>query len=241
MSITYPITKNDYFDRKQPAKSEELVNRVSVPVAGLTIAATASQLYKSEAAVNIEALGSVTITAEYSTVPAGSVAASLPSASAGVSIDAVATKYYAWGAVVVINNTGAAGIFVLLVKGKPYTAEAERVVIAEDTDSLLENGVNEYEVQGNHLIQSETIADLIAAKLLGSFKTPRKDCILDWRGDPALELGDVFEAPVYQRGAIDNRGDPDLEIDNRGLFYIFKNKIGFDGALSAATDGRKTS
>jgi hypothetical protein len=81
------------------------------------------------------------------------------------------------------------------------------------------------------LIQSETMAQLIADTVLATYKTPRKDVVIQWRGNMALEIGDLIEVPEYQKNGI----------DIRGTFYIYKNSLDYDGTLKATTSGRKVS
>lgn len=226
-SIAYEITKDDYFDRAQPAKSEELVNYVSVPITAL-IAGASEEVYRSEAGIIIAAGGNYTITAEYSNTPVSGAGALFDGTHTDITI--TSAVYYAWGAVVTLHNSGVvSNTFELYIEGTVYTVNSDEVSISDDAASQLENGILKYDYPVNHLIQSRAIGDLIGAGLLVSFKTPRKDVSLNWRGDPALVLGDVFEAPEYQKN----------DIDVRGLFYIYKQKIDFDGTLKAVTDGRK--
>ena len=228
--MSYAITKNDYFDRTQPAKSEELVNLVNVPVAALTPDDAPSEVYRSADPVTLAAGATIEIIAEYSNCPVTGGAAVLEDASAGIAIDPALTNYYAWGAVVTIKNSGvASGVFTLFAKGTILNENSDEIVTDEDADSQLENGVLKYDYPKNHLVQSQETGAAIAAALLDGYKTPRKDVSLTWRGDPSLELGDIIEAPVYQRGAIDERAE----------FYIYKNKLDFDGTLRATTEARK--
>jgi hypothetical protein len=243
---TYEITRDDYFDRTQPAKSEELINSVSVPITAL-IAGAVEEVYRSEAGIIIAAGENLTINAEYSNTPVSGAGALFDGTHTDITITSAA--YYAWGAIITLHNAGAvANTFELYIEGTVYTVNSDEVAINEDAASQLENGILKYDYPVNHLVQSRAVGDLIGAGLLLSFKTPRKDVSLNWRGDPSLVLGDVFEAPEYQKNDIDVRGGDVFEapeyqkndIDVRGLFYIYKQKLDFDGTLKAVTDGRKT-
>ena len=61
------------------------------------------------------------------------------------------------------------------------------------------------------------------------FKDPKRDVSIEWRGNPALQLGDVIVVPDYQNE----------KEDTRGYFYITKQKLEYDGALRATLEGRR--
>ena len=106
---------------------------------------------------------------------------------------------------------------------------AKELMAAEDNDSITENGLMKYTYPDNHLIQSRLIAQDIANNLLDTYSIPRKDVNVSWRGNPALELLDEIQVPEYQKGAI----------NTQGLFYIYKQKLDYDGTLKGIIDGRK--
>ena len=115
------------------------------------------------------------------------------------------------------------------VEGLPINVSGEESVVEEAIPEIKSYGLQEYIYPKNHLIQAPAIAELIASKLLTSYKTVRKDTSIVWRGNPALELGDTIELPEYKRGATEVLGD----------FKIIKNKISYNGTLIETTDGRK--
>lgn len=227
-SGVYRITQDDYYTRNQPAKSEELKNRVQVRYSPLVDGEPDTEVYRSDEPISLAAGASVTIDAEYSTVPCIDAIANVDNETG--STFSVTAKYYSWGARVVVTNTGAlAGTCELFVEATPLTVEGESFApVAEDAASIAENGVQEYSFPDSHLIQSEAMAALIGPALLASFATPRKDVSINWRGDPALELGDEISVPIYQRNLTTIQGE----------FYIFKIKTDFDGTLRQTTEGR---
>lgn len=231
-STTYSITSDDYFDRQQPARSEQIVNKVLVPIAALTPDSATSEVYRSDNPVAIHPGTPITITAEYKDVPVknGTLAtglASLEDETAGVSISSA--TYYAWGAEVTVQNAGGSdGVFTLVIEGIVYRENSDEVVIAEDTTSQAEYGILKYDFPKNHLIQSRETGELIGDTLLESYKDLRKDTLLDWRGDPSVVLGDVVTVPIYQRDTV----------DVKGRFCVFKNELDFDGTVRAKTEAR---
>ena len=66
------------------------------------------------------------------------------------------------------------------------------------------------------LAQAQAIADA----LLASVKDPRRDIEVDWRGNPALELGDRVEVKGKD-------------------YHVIRQEIDWAGALSARLTGRK--
>lgn len=224
----YAITSGDYYDRTQPSKSEEIRNKITVTVQPLTISDDDQDVYTSNDAIIVPASGSITVTAEYSSLPVINSVSVLTDASVGLSI--TAENYYSWGAIITISNSAATdGTCSLSITGNTLKVENEEIVEAHDDVSISDNGVLVYEFENNHLIQSKGIAETITSTLLASYKTFRKDANVDWRGNPAIELGDKLEIPEYQKQGL----------DIQGIFYNYKNKISFDGTLKATTDGRK--
>jgi hypothetical protein len=226
----YAIIKDDYFDKTQPSKSEQLKNFVSVPISKLTQQTENSEVYTSEYIVL--AVGAEhTIITEYNNATVSSASGALSDdSSAGMAI--TEETYYVWGCVVTVKNNGAgSGTFRLIVSGIIFDLKSDEVVEDSDAASILEFGTLKYEFKPNHLLQKRDTGETMAANLLASYKDFRKDVQLQWRGDPSLELGDLVEVPEYQRGAIDKRAN----------FLIFKNELSFDGALRATTEARKIS
>jgi len=78
----------------------------------------------------------------------------------------------------------------LVIQGKPLTVQNKERAIARDEASILENGVLRFEFPANPLVQTLAQAQAIADTLLASVKDPRRDIEVDWRGNPALLLGD---------------------------------------------------
>lgn len=230
MTDPYPITKDQYFTRNQPAKSEEIKNRVLVKYIPLVIEGDIGmEIYRSPEPISLTKGAEIEIEAEYSNVPCIDCSGDLENKT-GSTFSITVENYYSWGAIVTVKNTGTNfGTCELVLSGTLLTESETDYEIAEDLASIAENGTLEYKFSDNHLIQTAENAAAIAAALISSYATPRKDVSLNWRGDMALELGDEITVPVYQRGTTTVNDD----------FYVYKNKLDFDGTLKAATDGRK--
>ena len=249
--MAYEITKNDYFQLQQPAKSEDLNNIIEVASNPLNIHDFNDELYKTSEAIpisdnetiyaeikyrdipNLNPIATAYWVAETTTVPAEAEELEYNDTTGEISnpiLDSY-TEYYSWGANVrVTNDYGEDGYCIIVVSGYPLKPEPE-IMVARDADSIAENGILKYEYPENHLIQSRDIAQDIADDLLDSYSTPRKDVNLQWRGNPALELRDEIQVPEYQK----------YSINTQGIFTIYKQVIEFDGTLKSTVDARKVS
>lgn len=227
------ITKDQYFVKEQPAKSEEVKNRIEVPTNPLKASTTLEELYRSGDPITLNPGESLDIQATYSNPPALVTGASISIVDAsGATLILSDVTYYAVGAEFTISNTDvSAGTGTVVIQGYPLESVGKDVIVAEDADSILDNGLQKYVFPENPLIQSREIAQTIADALLASYREFRKDVMFTWRGNPVLELGDTITIPQYERGA------------NKvlGTFKIFKNKINFDGTLEQTTEARKVT
>ena len=94
--------------------------------------------------------------------------------------------------------------------------------MARDEASILENGLLTYEFPANPLVQTLDQAQAIADALLASVKDPRRDIEMEWRGNPALLLGD--------RVTVKGKD-----------YHVIRQEIEWTGALSARLTGRKVT
>jgi len=228
--MVYIITKENYFDLEQPAKSEELFNVIEVPIKPLVPdPETEQEVYRSETAIDLIPGEEKEMIIEFNTSPVIDCEGT-PDEVGGLNIIFIAEEYYAWGAKITVkNNDVTAGSCIIVVTATPLNAAGEEIVTDSNAASISENGNLKYTFPGNQLIQDRALGQDIAAALLSSYSTARKDVTLTWRGDPAIELVDEIQVPEYQKHGL----------DVQGIFRVFKNKLDFDGALSSTTDGRK--
>jgi len=108
----------------------------------------------------------------------------------------------------------------LVIQGKPLTVQNKERAIARDETSITENGVLRYEFPANPLVQTLAQAQAIADTLLASVKEPRRDIEVDWRGNPALLLGDK----VTVKGKD---------------YHVIRQEISWAGYMQAKSTGRK--
>jgi hypothetical protein len=226
------LTTDDYFGKDNPANYTELANYIEITTQPLVVGET-DEIYRSDEAVSIASGETQTVTVEFSSVPAINCSTLLEAAEddegnpidlpAGLTIQDVI--YYAWGAEVTIGGATEDGVYILVVNGKPLEVQGGKKVTAQDAQSIRENGKISYTFADNHLLQSVTMAQAIADKCLELSKDPRHDQDLDWRGDPALQLGDRITVPDSKTTTAD--------------FYIISNNLEYDGTLSATLKGKK--
>lgn len=220
------ITSDDYFQKDQPANSEEIVNQVNVEIEPIEPeSAPGGNVYTSKDDISIGAGDVVVTTCKYSDVPVIDAVASLTGASTAVITD---IAYYAWGAIITVFSASI-DTYKISILGRSFSVVGKEVVTSEDADSQLEFHIQEYTYKDNHLIQSRDIAALIADGLLDAYKLQRKDALLDWRGNPAYELGDPITVPDYVKGTI----------DETSTYYITRMQHAFDGTYKMNMEARK--
>ncbi len=222
----YGISADDYFRKDNPVKWSEIANYIEVETQPLRPVDTPQEVYRSNEPVSIGAGQTISITAYYNETPCIDAVASLEGAPAGCMIQSA--TYYAWGADVKVYSP-TAGTFMLVINARPLKILNKERAIAKDDNSITDNGLIKYVFPGNPLIQTREVAQNIANKLLAAFKNPRRDVEVEWRGNPALLLGDVICVPDYQR---DGK-------DVRGYFWVIRQELEFAGSLRARLTGRR--
>jgi len=215
------ITADDYFRKDNPVKWSEIANYIEVETQPLRPVDTPQEVYRSNEPVSIGAGQTVSITAYYNETPCIDAVASLENAPSGCVIQKAI--YYAWGADVKVYSPNA-GSFTLVINARPLKILNKERVVAKDDASITDNGLIRYTFPANPLVQTLSMAQTIANKLLQSFKDPRRDVEVEWRGNPALLLGDRVSV-------VDN-----IETND---YYVIRQEIEFDGALRARLSGRK--
>lgn len=216
------ITEDDYFPPlSAPSKQEGVANEIVVTTQPIEPASAPEEVYKSSEPITVPANTTLLVTVQYSSTPVMDTVASLVDPPAGVSIDANETAYYAWGAKVAVQNTtGTDQDITIKVDGKPLRVLNKERVVVRDEASILDNGVLQYEFPANPLVQTLGQARAIANALLASFKDPRRDIEMTWRGNPALLLGDRITVKGQD-------------------YHVIRQEIEWAGALSARLTARK--
>lgn len=221
------INEDEYWSRKQPINSSNLKNHVTVIISPLTIEDEAGDVTTTEDIV----FGSEVTDIEQE-IFFGDDAVSEPSASIveeiGITATITESKFYAWMCVLTLHkNSGTVGTCKIKITGKKLINNESEEYVSSDQNSILLYGKKEYSYKENFLIQSSSIAGMIATNLLLSYANPRKDVSIDWIGNPAIELGDI----------IDNPGKYPTDDD---CYTVFKQNIKYDGSLQTITEARKT-
>lgn len=214
------ITQDDYFKKDNPVRWGQIANYIEVETQPLR-PDVIKEVYRSNELVNITAGQTLTITAYYNETPCIDAVATLEGAPEGCTIQEA--TYYAWGADIKIYSPNA-GTFTVVINAKPLKVLNKEKAIAKDDNSITDNGLLKYTFPTNPLIQTLSIAQDIANKLLQYYKNPRRDVSLEWRGNPALLLGD--------RVSITDKNETND-------YYVVRQEIEYSGALRARIEGRR--
>lgn len=222
----YGIDADNIFNRNQPITPDSLANYIEVWINPLKPVSEAEEVYKTDEddPFPVKAGETKTVTIHYKKEPVTGVSIEFVNSPPYATIDSI--KYYAWGADVTVTSPDA-GTFGIVATGKPLEVQGRELVVRKDETSILENGIKKYTFD-NPFIQDRATAEMIGDKLL-AFAIPQADIEIDWRGDPALMLADVTMIPEFQRQGL----------DQRGVFYVTKQELEYDGGLRAKLAGRK--
>jgi hypothetical protein len=224
------ITSDDYFDDKDnPANYEDMANYIQITTQPLVEADETSDVYttSSNSPESVTAGEIKIITVSWDNI-AINCSATLEAVSGGAlpsGLTITAAVYRPYGADITVSGATTAGTFLIKVTGIVLSVDNEVTVIAQDIDSINDNGKKTYEIDDNPLIQTETIAQKIADKCLALSKDPRRDLDMPWRGDPALTLGDRINVPDSKTTTAD--------------FWVISNQLDWDGTLDGETKGKK--
>lgn len=222
----YGIGADDFFRKDNPVKWSEVANYVEVETQPLR-PDVLQEVYRSNDPVGVPAGGQVSLTVYYNETPCIEAEAVLEGAT---NTTISSASYYAWGVDITLTNSGAfAENVTVVVKAKPLKVLNKEKVVAKDDTSITDNGLIRYTFPANPLVQTLSTAQTIANKLLASFKDPRRDVGVEWRGNPALLLGDVVCVPDYQESGK----------DVRGYFWVTRQELEFTGTLQAKLTGRR--
>lgn len=228
----YQIDASMFFNRDNPVAKNEIINVMEVTTHPLSIPGSTSTVYESTDGITLQPLETRVIDVKYSTPPVSGGSASISDAG-GLSVSITAAEYYAWGAVITVANASPFGGDIKLeIEGYQITEEGSITVTKTASDSKASNGVVTHLYEDNHLIQTETHADIIGTYGVLLYKEGRRDAVVTWMGHPAVELADLVEVPVYQKGAIDNKSNY--------IIYKQETRIDDDG-LEITTSGREAN
>jgi len=114
--------------------------------------------------------------------------------------------------------------FELVINAKPLKVLNKEKAIAKDNASITDNGMLKYTFPANSLVQTREVAQKIADTLLAYYKDPRRDVEVEWRGNPALLLGDRIAV---------------IDKNETNEYYVTRQELEFDGALRARLSGRR--
>ncbi len=222
------ITRDEYFTKDNPANYDDLANYIEVTTKPLVPATEAEEVYSTDEdeLESITARETKTLTVYYNKKPVIKASASLQDgAPDGLTISGVI--YYAWGAVVTVSGASVDGTFGITITGKPLEVTGSQTIEEHDNASIKEHGKKTYTFEDNPFIQTSEMAKKIAQKCLGLSKDSRRDLTIEWRGNPAHELGDRITVPDSKNTTAD--------------FYVISQELSWDGGLTCNIKGKKVS
>lgn len=215
------VTRDDYFSKDNPPKSDQVANYIEVETQPLR-PDTAAEVYRSNNPIAVAAGQIYSLTAYYNNKPCINASASLVGAT---NTTITAATYYAWGASLTLTNSGGTAENVTpVINATPLKILNKEKAIAQDATSILLNGNLKYSFPANQLVQTLALAQTIADALLSSYKDPRRDLSMDWRGNPALLLGERVTVN-------DRNGSED--------FFVTKQEFDYNGSLRVKMEGKK--
>lgn len=215
------IMASEYFGRKNPSRYSTISNVVKVKTFPLVPDSSASSVYANDS-VQVPAYTTVEVEVNFSESPCIDAVASLVGSPAGLSI--TDAEYHSSGAVLTIENTlSVQQVANLDVQAKILRVVGSRTAVARDEASITEFGEQVYEFPDNPLVQDYELAEKIANGILSIYSSARRDLSQEWRGDPALELGDRITTDSSRTTTDD--------------FWIIRQTLSWDGTLSAEHEG----
>lgn len=216
------ITGDDYFPPlRVTSHHEQTINEVIVATQPMQ-PATTDEVYRTT--MRIPANSTVSVTAVYTQPPVFQATASVT----GASVEITDADYFTGGAVVSIKNSAATeSEATLTINGLRLASASGVKVTARDEISYREHGPLSYEYPSNPLIQTAQHAQALADRLLAVAAEPSRNVELEWRGNPALEVGDTVTVVT------------DAKHDRRSDYRIVRQELQWAGALSATLTGRR--
>ncbi|WP_201319134.1 hypothetical protein [Paenibacillus sp. EPM92] len=182
-------------------------------------------ILQSSDVLSIPAGGTLKQVYKFNFIPCVNVSSPLVSSDAGVSV--VSHEVYAWGMEITYSNANAssANVTAVTVSGQKLDVAGASVATSQDAASIEENGKLVQNIS-NDFIQTIDRAQQISASILAAYKDPRHDIDMDTRGHVSLQLGDKITAPGFDQGTT-------------AEYYIVRQNVNWDGALSAKIKGLK--
>ncbi len=226
----YAITRDNYFNRSQKSKSEGLKNRVIVPVAETIPEIEASEISTTEVSM-AEGIDDTTVTIEWGDEVVLDGVAAIQN-QADITVYKTYEIFYPWGCTISFHKaTGTSGTFEVLVTGKKLQTESISEVTESDQDSIALYGLREYKYNINPLLQNAALSLVVALVLLDTYKNLRRDVEVEWRGNPAAEIGDCVTVPVYTPSS--------TGISVTDSFLSYRQQFSFEDGLRCRLTARK--
>ncbi|GGF88548.1 hypothetical protein [Paenibacillus abyssi] len=207
-----------------PYAAGQTVNYIETESSPREIGAPGTVLRSIET-ITVPANGTVTKTFVFNKLPCLNVSAPVIVSSGAVTVQSFTA--YAWGVDVTFANAEAVDHTITNVEATGQTLEVVggTIAVAQDAPSIRDNGKLAYNV-ANDFIQTTTRAQQISDNLIATYKDPRHDIEMDTRGHVSVQVGDKISAPAF-------------EVGQTADYYIVRQNVKWNGALSATIKGVK--
>jgi len=224
----FEFYEGNYFDINHPLEWSQMINSVQAR-ANPRVASAEQDICLDTEAFTVPGSSSVTKTHFFDSAPCVDVVDPVVFTQSVGNISLGARTDYAWGITQVYTNAavGDEDVLTVTIRGKPLEVQGGRIVEAEDTDSIAQNGRQTLsEPITSEFWQTEAQSQAVADSLLASYKDPRRDVVMKARGNIALLLGDRVVAPDY-------RDEVTME------YGLMRQDIDWDGGMEVAVTAQK--
>jgi hypothetical protein len=211
----------NFFEINHPLEWSQMINSVEAK-ASPRVASAEQDITLDTETFTVPATSTVSKTHFFDFSPCVDVVDPLVFVNPGGNITLDSMTIYAWGVVAVYGNAtgGDETVTSVTIRGKPLEVQGGRTTVAEDADSIASNGRQTLATPiTSEFWQTETQSQAVADSLLASYKDPRRDAVLQARGNIALLLGDRVVAP-------------DFKAEVTSEYSIMRQDINWDGGLS---------
>jgi hypothetical protein len=204
-----------------------MVNYVEAQAQPRVASAETEIVYDAEV-FTVPAGGSVTKTHFFISAPCIDVQEPAITADPDITVDSWTA--YAWGVTATYANAGAGDgqVTDVTINGKTLDVTGGRIVTAQDAASIAQNGLQTLaEPISSEFWQSEERAQEVADAILFTYKNPRRDIVMQARGNIAQLLGDRVQC-------VDS-----IKAATTAQFGIVGQNISYDGGLEVIVSAQQ--
>ncbi|MMZ45255.1 hypothetical protein D3C76_334180 [compost metagenome] len=212
---------SNVYSAQYPMAVGEQVNSISVSYAPYAVGTEVDVLTYNSSIV-LKAGESYSVDLMFDTSPVMDVTSVNMDGATGITLQSY--EAYAWGvrAVFKNNTTEDHALTGIIFRGHKLEAKDTQTIVAEDKQSILDNGKLTSKLE-HPFIQTSDFASLLASTILTTYKDARYDITMSDRGHAAIRMADKIVVNNLQRDA---------------EYMVTRASFTWDGALSANTSGK---